>query len=87
MIFPFKFLYYFDEALQSKGVFPRVSRKPAAEKLTGTLQLILANPQCASNWSDLLLFTFSCFGIPGQRRGKRHLSSLASKVNQVIATL
>jgi len=64
---------------------PRASRIPAAEKLTGTLRQILDNPECSSNWSDLLLFTFSCFGVPGQRGGKRHLSSLASKVNQAIA--
>jgi hypothetical protein len=65
---------------------PKASRIPVAEMLTGTLQQILADPDCVSNWTELLLFTFSCFGVPGQRGGKRHLSSLASKVNQAIAS-
>jgi hypothetical protein len=32
-----------------------------------------------------LIFAFQCFGVPDQRGGKRHLSSLASKVNTAIA--
>ena len=31
-------------------------------------------------------FTFACSGVPGHRGGKRHLSSLASKVNQAVAS-
>ena len=30
-----------------------------------------------------MTFAYSCFAIPGQRGGQRHLSSLASKVNRV----
>ena len=64
---------------------PKASRIPAAEKLASTLQQVLANPDNIPKWTDLLLFTYSCFGVPGQRGGKRHLSSLTSKVNQAIA--
>jgi hypothetical protein len=64
---------------------PKASRIPAAEKLASTLQQVLANPDNIPKWTELLLFTFSCFGVPGQRGGKRHLSSLTSKVNQAIA--
>ena len=64
---------------------PKASRIPAAEKLASTLQQVVANPDDILKWTELLLFTFSCLGVPGQRGGKRHLSSLASKVNQAIA--
>jgi hypothetical protein len=61
---------------------PKASRIPAAEKLAGTLQQVLAHPDYVSNWTELFLFSFSCFGVPGQRGGKRHLSSLASKLTR-----
>ena len=32
-----------------------------------------------------MIFTYICFGVPGQRGGRRHLSSLASKVNAAVA--
>lgn len=64
---------------------PKASRIPAAEKLADTLRQVVADPDRNATWIDLLSFTFSCFGVPGQRGGKRHLSSLASKVNQAVA--
>jgi len=64
---------------------PKASRIAAADKLAETLRRIVADPDCIDKWMDLLLFTFACFNVPGQRGGKRHLSSLASKVNQAVA--
>jgi len=65
---------------------PKSSRIPAAEKLGETLRQVIDNPDCVDKWIDLLLFTFSCFGVPGQRGGKRHISSLASKINAAVAS-
>ena len=64
---------------------PKASRIPAAEKLSETLHHVVADPTNIDKWMDLLLFAFVCFGVPGQRGGKRHLPSLTSKVNQAIA--
>ena len=67
---------------------PKASRIPAAEKLAQTLQQIISNRDCIQNWIEVLTFPFACFGIPGipgGRGGKRHLSSLALKVNALIA--
>ena len=65
---------------------PKSSRIPAAEKLGETLRQVIDNPDCVDKWLDLLSFTFSCFGVPGQRGGKRHISSLASKINAAVAS-
>ena len=56
-----------------------------ADKLVEILRLI-ENAESVERWTELLLFTFSCFGVPGQRGGKRHSASLASKVNMAIAS-
>jgi hypothetical protein len=55
---------------------PKASQLPAAEKLAEALRQFVAELDCVEKWLHLL--TFSGFGIPGQRGGKRHLSSLAS---------
>jgi hypothetical protein len=65
---------------------PKASRIPAADKLAETLGQVVVNPDCVDKWVDLLTFTFSCFGVPGQRGGQRHLNSLASKVNAAVAS-
>jgi len=65
---------------------PKALRIPAAEKLAETLRQVVADPDCIGKWVDLLLFTFSCFAVPGQRGGKRHLASLASKINAAVAS-
>ena len=65
---------------------PKASRTPAGEKLSETLRKVVVNPDSVSSWCDLMSFTFACFGVPGHRGGKRHLSSLAFKVNQAIAS-
>jgi hypothetical protein len=64
---------------------PRASRYPAASKLDGLLRDVVEDPDLVDRWVSLLIFAFQCFGVPGQRGGKRHLSSLASKVNTAIA--
>jgi hypothetical protein len=48
------------------------------------LTTVVADPDCVEKWLRFLTFSFSCFGIPGQRGGTRHLSSLASKINAAI---
>lgn len=65
---------------------PKASRIPAAEKLSETLRQVAANPDYVDRWLDLLAFTYTCFGVPGQRGGQRHHNSLASKVNAAIAS-
>ena len=59
---------------------PKASRISAAEKLAQTLLQVITVPTCVENWKNLLTFTYACFSVPGQLGGKRHLSSLASKV-------
>jgi hypothetical protein len=65
---------------------PKASRIPAAEKLAETMRQVVVGPDCVDSWVNLLTFTFTCFGVPGQRGGQRHLNSLASKVNAAIAS-
>ena len=68
-------------------VFWNASRRRLAyRRLSETLRKVVVNLESVSSWSDLMSFTFACFGVPGHRGGKRHLSSLASKVNQAIAS-
>ena len=64
---------------------PKASQIPAAEKLAETLLQVITVPTCVDNWKNLLTFTYACFSVPGQRGGKRHLSSLASIVNAALA--
>ena len=63
---------------------PKASRIPAADKLAETLRQVTAEPDSVDKWVDLFAFTFTCFGVPGQRGGQRHLKSLASKVNAAV---
>ena len=65
---------------------PKASRIPAADKLSETLRHVVDDPDSSAKWIDLLSFTFGCFGVPEKRGGKRFLSSLATKVNQAIAS-
>ena len=55
---------------------PKASRIPAAEKLADTLRCVTSDPDCIKV-VDLLTFSFTCFGVPGQRGGQRRLNSLA----------
>ena len=66
-------------------MYPKRHEYRRKKKLAEALRQIVADPDCVEKWRHLLTFSFSCFGIPGQRGGKRHLSSLASKVNAAIA--
>jgi hypothetical protein len=63
---------------------PKGSRMRAADKFASIVGRIVAEPDNLSAWRDLLLFGYSCLGVPGQRGGKRHHSSLASKINAAI---
>ncbi len=63
---------------------PKASRSLAAGKLATLLARIVASPDELMAWSDLMRFSFTCFAIPGGRGGKRHLSSLTSKVNRAL---
>jgi hypothetical protein len=64
---------------------PKASRIPAADKLADTLRHVVSDPDNLDSWIKLLLFTFSCFSVPGQRGGKRHATSLTSKINKAVA--
>src|SRR5664279_4677870 len=64
---------------------PKASRIPAADKLAETLRQVVVDPDSVDKWVDLLTFTFACFGVPGQRGGRRRLNCLASKVNAAVA--
>jgi len=64
---------------------PKASRSLAAEKLASLLERLISTPDNIELWSQLLRFENSCFRVPGERGGKRHLSSLASQVNRAIS--
>jgi hypothetical protein len=63
---------------------PKASRLQAAAKLTEVLDHILADPDNVNLWQQFLLFTYSCFGV-GERGGKRHNRSLATRVNHALS--
>ena len=63
---------------------PKASRVLAAEKLSAVLARIVAKPDDSAAWADLLRFSFACFAVPRGRGGKRHQSSLKSKVNSAL---
>jgi len=66
---------------------PKASRIPAADKLADILRKVVVDPDSVDKWVDLLSFSFTGFGVPGQRGGRRHRNSLASKVNAAITCL
>ena len=64
---------------------PKASRMLAADKLSNTLQSVIDKPDDIKTWKQLLRFGNCCLKVPGDRGGKRHRSSLASKVNHSLA--
>ena len=56
----------------------------AAEKVTKILTGVISDADSVDKWINLLLFGVVCFAVPGNRGGKKHCSSLATKVNQVL---
>ena len=58
---------------------PKASRMLAADKLSSILQSVIDNPDDIKTWKQLLRFGNCCFKVPGDRGGKHHRSSLASK--------
>ena len=64
---------------------PKASRIPAANKLADILSSISREPDNIDNWLHLLLFSYTCLGVPGQRGGRRHKSSLATRVNKAVS--
>jgi hypothetical protein len=54
----------------------------AARKLSTVLDRIVADPSCTDIWRQLLLFAYSSFGVSA-RGGKKHRSSLATKVSKL----
>ena len=63
---------------------PKASRILAAERFAKVLTEIINDADSVDKWIDLLLFGVVCFAVPGNRGGKKHCSSLATKVNQVL---
>ena len=63
---------------------PKDSRILAAEKLSTILERIITKPDDAMLWLSLLRFSHACLAVPGGRGGRRHLSSLAAKVNKAL---
>ena len=49
------------------------------------LSVLCEDPDNIVSWKNLLLFSFCYFAVPGQRGGKRHSSTLASKMNKRCA--
>jgi len=64
---------------------PKGVRVHAADKLERLLSVVCEDLDNIVSWKNLLLFTFCCFAVPGQRGGKRHSSTLASKMNKRCA--
>jgi hypothetical protein len=63
---------------------PKASRSFAAGKLSVILDRIVSAPDNMEAWRQLLLFTYCCFGVR-ERGGKKHRSSLATKVNKSMS--
>jgi hypothetical protein len=63
---------------------PKASRVLAAGKLSTVLDRVVADPSCIDTWRQFLLFAYSCFGVSA-RGGKKHRSSLATKVNKLLS--
>jgi hypothetical protein len=63
---------------------PKASRGLAAGKLSTALDRVVADPSCTDTWRQFLLFAYSCFGVSA-RGGKKHRSSLASEVNNLLS--
>lgn len=63
---------------------PKASRIMAATKFTTVLDRIVADPDNVSLWQQFLMFTHSCFTV-GERGGKRHSTTLATKVNNALS--
>ena len=62
---------------------PKASRILAASKFTTILERIVSDPENVILWQQFLLFTYSCFRV-GERGGKRHNTTLATKVNNAL---
>jgi Reverse transcriptase (RNA-dependent DNA polymerase) len=63
---------------------PKASRSLAADKLSTLLERIVADSDDIQRWNDLLRFSHACLAVPGGRGGRRHVSSLATKVNKAL---
>lgn len=63
---------------------PKASRVQAAVKLTTIIDRIVVDPDNITAWQQFLLFTYCCLGV-GERGGKRHNSTLATKVNKALS--
>jgi hypothetical protein len=63
---------------------PKASRSLSAEKFSMLLDNVIKQPNDVYAWINLLLFAYSCFGVSHERGGKRHMSSLTSKVNKLL---
>ena len=63
---------------------PKASRILAAERFVKVLTGVISDADSVDKWIELLLFGVVCFAVPGNRGGKKHCSSLATKVNQVL---
>jgi hypothetical protein len=70
--------------LQMLKYIPKASRVLAAAKLSTVLDRVAADPSCIDAWRQLLLFACSCFGVSAHG-GKKHPSSLATKVNNLLS--
>jgi len=55
------------------------------DKLERLLSVVCEDPDNIVSWKNLLLFSFCCFAVPGQRGGKHHSSTLSSKMNKRIS--
>ena len=63
---------------------PKASRIFAAERFAKVLTGVISDTDSVDKWIELLLFGVVCFAALGNRGGKKHCSSLATKVNQVL---
>ena len=63
---------------------PKGSRSQANDKFRACLSRINENPDNAEAWFELVSFTHCCLLVPGDRGGKKHAASLATKVNHQL---
>ena len=65
---------------------PRGSHSQANDIFHACLSRVNENPDNVEAWFELLSFTRCCLLVPGDRGGKKHAASLATKVNHQLET-
>ena len=66
---------------------PRGLLSQANDKFRVCLSRVNENPDNVEAWFELLSFTHCCLLVPGDRGGKKHAASLATKVSHQLSSI